>query len=371
MKEFHLEEVVMGNYKLLWKDLFFTLFVLMITYFLGYYIQFVFVAETLVPTLFVLGVFFVSRQTEGYFWGIIASLISVMLVNFTFTAPYFEIDFITPVNMFAALVMLVIAVMTSALTTQIKQQEKIKAESEKERMRGNLLRAVSHDLRTPLTSIYGSTSAIIENYDSISKDKQLKLLGEIHEDSQWLIRMVENLLSVTRIDDSVTRVTKESVVLDELIDSVVVKFNKHYPKQKVRVIVPDYFVSIPMDPILIQQVLMNIMENAVIHAMDMTELQLKVFVETKEIDFEEKKWAIFEVADNGCGIPEDRLKTLFTGYVERTTNVPTDGSRHNMGIGLSVCSTIIKAHGGEIYAKNRPEGGAVFGFTLEMEDEDE
>lgn len=361
----------MINLKALLKDLFFTSFILIITYFLGYFVQFVFDTETLVPTIFVLGVFFVSRQTEGYVWGIVAALISVISVNFTFTAPYFAIDLITPVKLFAAFVMLTIAVMTSALTTQIKQQEKIKAESEKERMRGNLLRAVSHDLRTPLTSIYGSTSAIIENYDSLSKEKQMKLLKEIHEDSQWLIRMVENLLSVTRIDDSVTHLAKDSVVLEELLDSVIVKFNKHYPEKKVKVTVPEYFISIPMDPILIQQVLMNFMENAVIHAKGMTELQLAISVETRITDDVEKKWAVFEVIDNGCGIPEEKLKNLFTGYVDRVGSVPTDGSRHNMGIGLSVCSTIIKAHGGDVYGKNRPEGGAIFGFTLEMEDEDE
>lgn len=353
----------MAKYKQILKDLLFTLFILVITYFLSYYMQFVFETDTLVPTVFVLGVFFVSLQTEGYIWGVLASLASVFLVNFTFTAPYFAIDLITPVNMFAALVMLLIAIMTSTLTTQIKQQEKIKAESEKERMRGNLLRAVSHDLRTPLTSIYGATSVIVENYDNISKEKQLKLLGEIHEDSQWLVRMVENLLSVTRIDDSVTKVLKEPVVLEELLDSVIVKFNKHYPKQKVTVSVPEEFISIPMDAILIQQVLMNIMENAVIHATGLTQLSLSVQVDNKT--------AIFEVADDGCGIPDDRINNLFTGYSERDSSVPTDGSRNNMGIGLSVCSTIIKAHGGIIYAKNRPEGGALFGFTLEMEDEDE
>lgn len=353
----------MTKYKQISKDLFFTVFILVITYFLSYYIQFVFETNTLVPTVFVLGVFFVSLRTEGYVWGVMASLVGVMLVNFAFTAPYFEIDFITPVNMFAALVMLVIAIMTSTLTTQIKQQEKIKAESEKERMRGNLLRAVSHDLRTPLTSIYGATSVIIENYNSLSKEKQMKLLGEIQEDSQWLVRMVENLLSVTRIDDSVTKITKEPVVLDELLDSVIVKFNKHYPKQKVEVIVPDEFISIPMDAILIQQVLMNIMENAIVHAAGMTELALSVHIDNNT--------AVFEVRDNGCGIPEEKMHQLFTGYTERETNVPTDGSRNNMGIGLSVCSTIIKAHGGVIYAENRPEGGAVFGFTLEMEEVDE
>ena len=350
----------MAKYKQMLKDLFFMVFVLALTYFLSYYMQFVFETDTLVPTLFVLGVFFISLRTEGYVWGVMASLVGVMLVNFTFTAPYFEIDFITPVNMFAALVMLVIAIMTSTLTTQVKQQEKIKAESEKERMRGNLLRAVSHDLRTPVTSIYGSTSVIIENYDSLNKEKQIKLLGEIHEDSQWLIRMVENLLSVTRIDDSITKIVKEPVVLDELLDSVIVKFNKHYPNQKVKVQVPEEFISIPMDAILIQQVLMNIMENAIVHAKGMTELLLSVHVENN--------MAIFEVQDNGCGIPEDKLQHLFTGYLEREGSTPTDGSRNNMGIGLSVCSTIIKAHGGVIYAKNRPEGGAVFSFTLEMEE---
>ncbi len=342
------------------KDCLFSLFILLLTFFLSYYIQFVFDTNTLVPTIFVLGVFFVSLQTEGYVWGVAASLIGVMLVNFAFTAPFFEIDFITPVNMFAAFVMLVIAIMTSTLTTKIKQQEKIKAESEKERMRGNLLRAVSHDLRTPLTSIYGATSVIMENYDSISKEKQLRLLGEIHEDSQWLIRMVENLLSVTRIDDNITKVSKDSVVLDELMDSVIIKFKKHYPSQKITLEVPNDFISIPMDPILIQQVLMNIMENAVIHAKGLTELKVSVRIENQT--------AVFEVKDDGCGISEERLPRLFTGYLERENSIPTDGSRNNMGIGLSVCSTIIKAHGGKIYAKNRPEGGALFAFTLEMED---
>lgn len=353
----------MIKYKLKLKDFFFSVVVLALTFLLSFLIQFIFQTDTLVPTIFVLGVFFVSLKTEGYFWGVMASLIGVMLVNFAFTMPYFEIDLITPVNTFAAIVMLVIAIMTSALTTQVKQQEKIKAESEKERMRGNLLRAVSHDLRTPLTSIYGATSAIMENYDSISKEKQIRLLKEIHEDSQWLIRMVENLLSVTRIDDSITKISKTAVVLDELLDSVIVKFNKHYPNQKVRVDVPNEFISIPMDAILIQQVLMNIMENAIMHAEGMTELEVAVRVE------EDK--AIFEIMDNGCGIPEDRIPNLFTGYLDRDTGVPTDGSRNNMGIGLSVCSTIIKAHGGIIYANNRPEGGALFGFSLDLEDDNE
>lgn len=352
----------MTNWKQTLKDLIFTVVVLGVIYFLGFYLQFEFDTDTLVPTLFVLGAFLVSLQTEGYLWGILASLASVILVNFTFTAPYFAIDLITPANLFAALVMLVVAIMTSTLTTQIKEQEKIKAESEKERMRGNLLRAVSHDLRTPLTSIYGATSLIMENYDSLDKERQMKLLGEIHEDSQWLIRMVENLLSVTKIDDGIARVTKSEIVLEELMDAVLIKFQKRYPQQKLDVELPDDFICIPMDAMLIEQVLINILENAIVHAKGMTELSLGVHIEDQK--------AVFEVADNGCGIQEERLKKLFTGYLERE-GAPMDGSRNNMGIGLSVCSTIIKAHGGEIYAKNRPQGGAVFGFALVLGEEDE
>lgn len=353
----------MKKYKQIIRDLFFTLFILLITYFLSFYLHFVFETETLVPTLFVLGIFLISLWTEGYIWGVGASLISVMLVNFSFTSPYFAIDLISPENLFAALVMLLITIMTSTLTTKVKQQEKIRIESEKERMRGNLLRAVSHDLRTPLTSIYGATSAIIENYDSLNREQQLKLLSDIYEDSQWLIRMVENLLSVTRIDDSITQVSKESVVLEELLDAVIVKFKKHYPTQKVEIDIPEAFICIPMDPILIQQVLMNLMENAIIHAKGMTKLLLSVHLENGR--------ALFEVADDGCGIPEEKLSNLFSGYTEKSSNVPTDSTRHNMGIGLSVCSTIIKAHGGEIYGRNKAEGGAVFGFYLEMEEDDE
>lgn len=351
----------MMKYKQILKDLFFSVFILILIYFLSFYMQFVFETDTLVPTVFVLGVFFVSLKTEGYFWGVTASLASVILVNFTFTAPYFAIDLISPENMFAALVMLLIAIMTSTLTTQIKQQEKIRAESEKERMRGNLLRAVSHDLRTPLTSIYGASSVIIENYDSLSKERQVKLLEEIHEDSQWLIQMVENLLSVTRIDGGGARVTKVPTVLEELVDAVLIKFKKHHPQNEIIVEIPDEFISIPMDAMLIQQVLINILENALIHAHGMRMLCLSVHTEGTK--------AVFEITDDGCGIPEEKMAKLFTGYLE-SADSPMDGSRNNMGIGLSVCSTIIKAHGGEIYAKNRPEGGAVFGFVLDMEEED-
>lgn len=341
------------------KDICLAVFVFSIAFAINMVIKKVFGTDSLVPMIFVLGIFLISLKTNGYVVGIVSSVISAFAVNYAFTFPYFAFDLISPECVFSLIVMMIIAIMTSALTTQIKEQQKAYAESEKEKMRANLLRGISHDLRTPLTSICGSTSAIIENYDMLNKEQQIKLLSEIREDSKWLNRMVENLLSVTRIDSEKVQVIKTPTVLEELIDAVILKFHKHCPEQNVKVTIPDDFISIPMDALLIEQVIINILENAVFHAKGMTEIQLNV--KTKD------KRAVFEISDNGCGIPKERLGHLFSGYLERI-DVSADSSRSNMGIGLSVCASIIKAHGGTISAENISGGGAMFRFALEMEE---
>ena len=311
------------------------------------------------PMVFVLGVFLIAWRTQGYFWGIVSSLISVMAVNYAFTYPYWAFNLIRPECLASAVVMLIVSIMTSTLTTQLKRQEQMKAEAEKERMRGNLLRAVSHDLRTPLTSIYGACSAMRDNFDALPRQTHMKLLADVCADAQWLVRMVENLLSVTRVDAATVRLSKNGTVLEELIDAVLVKFRKHHPDIDVHVEIPEEFVSIPMDAMLISQVLMNLLENAVFHAKGMENLRLRVEVKGS--------WAYFYVEDDGCGIPEEKLSRLFTGMLD--SEAPTDQSRSSMGIGLSVCSAIIKAHGGEIWANKRAGGGTEVGFRLEMEDE--
>ena len=224
-------------------------------------------------------------------------------------------------------------------------------------MRADLLRSVSHDLRTPLTSIAGSASVLLDSPE-LPEDKRRELLGGIRDDSEWLIGMVENLLSVTRIDSEKVTVQKTPTVLDELLDTVLVKFRKRYPEIPVELETPDAFIVIPMDSMLIQQVLTNLLENAVLHAEGMTRLTLRVFTLGQR--------AVFEVIDNGCGIPKERLKTLFTGTT--LTQDTSSGGKHGMGIGLSVCAAIIKAHGGFFAAGNDPEGGAVFRFGLPMEE---
>ncbi len=340
------------------KSLGVTVFVLGAAFLISLFFQKTFQTRTLIPMIFVLAVFLIALLTQGYLWGILASLAGVLAVNFAFTFPYFEVNFSVPESLLSAVVMLVVAALTGMLTTKIKRQEKIRAESEREKMRANLLRAVSHDLRTPLTSIYGSSSTILENNGRLRKEKELQLLREIREDSQWLIRMVENLLSVTRIDSERVEVIKSPTVLEELIDTVMIHFQKMYPGQQVQVEIPEEFVSIPMDPVLIEQVLINFLENAVFHAEGMRNLILRVRLQGDQ--------AVFEVEDDGCGIPKDRLDRIFTGFLQKK-DLPSDGRKSNMGIGLSACAAIIRAHGGSIEARNRQEGGAVFRFALERE----
>lgn len=337
----------------------FMLVMLVSAYCVNMALKMVYKTETMIPMIFVLGVFIVSWKTQGYFWGVVDSFLSVLAVNYAFTYPYYEFDLITPECLSSAIVMLIVAFLTGMMTTQVKKQEQMKAEAEKERMRGNLLRAVSHDLRTPLTAIYGSCTAMLDNYDEVSDEQRKKLLTDMCTEAKWLVRMVENLLSITRVDAEHVRLAKKDTVLEELIDAVLIKFQKHFPDQSVTVDIPDEFISIPMDAMLIEQVLVNLLENAVDHAIGMEHLELCVQISGKE--------AVFRVIDDGCGIARDKIDHLFLGMPEKTHDA--DKNRRNMGIGLSVCNAIVRAHGGTIRAFNRREGGAEFVFTLKMEED--
>ncbi len=238
------------------------------------------------------------------------------------------------------------------------EQRKIIIESEKEKMRSNLLRAISHDIRTPLTGILGASSAILENGDNFDKQTHDKLISDIKEDSQWLIRMVENLLSVTRINEGTMNVAKSPEAVEEIVAEAISHIRKRFPGRKIPVKVPDELLMVPMDGTLIEQVLINLLENAIKHSPEDSAVEVEVKLE--------HQYALFEVRDNGEGISEEDFPYLFESYVPNGKR-SSDSSR-GMGIGLSICRSIIKAHGGKLEAANRSEGGAVFLFKLPLEE---
>lgn len=340
------------------KNVLISVVILLAAFALSIFVQSLDVQEH-IATIFVFAVFLISLLTDGYVYGVVSAIAATLSVNYAFTYPYFAMNFTIRGNLISAVIMVTLAILTGMLTTKGKQHEATKAESEKERMRANLLRAISHDLRTPLTTIYSASSTLRNKKKMLTDEQQDTMLKSIQEDSEWLVRMVENLLSITRIDNEKIAITRTSVILDELIDSVMTKFLNRYPNQKVILNIPDDIVVIPVDTILIEQVIINLLENAVFHAEGMTQISLRVFTLGQQ--------AVFEIADDGCGIREDRLKHIFSGSYE-AQEITADSRKQNVGIGLSVCATIIKAHGGEISAENRKSGGALFRFTLGKED---
>ncbi len=305
--------------------------------------------------IFVLMVVLTARLTDGYLYGVAASFVSVFCVNCVFTFPYWEINFTIAGYPLTFLTMLSVSLIVSALTSQNKRQEQLRLENDREVMRANLLRAVSHDLRTPLTSIVGSTSAILENDARLDSEQRNALLRNVRDEAQWLIRMVENLLSITRISDDDTQLNKELEAAEEVLASVADKFQQRFDGIELSLSVPQDPLFVPMDAILIEQVLLNLMENAAYHG-ESTKIDLSVA--------RQQEGAVFTVCDNGNGIAAEVLPNIFSPALRSKTA----DNRRNMGIGLSVCSSIVKAHGGTMSAANRQEGGAVFSFSLPVED---
>ncbi len=236
------------------------------------------------------------------------------------------------------------------------EQREIVLETEKEKMRSNLLRAISHDLRTPLTGILGASSAILENKESLDLNTQEKLITHIKDDSQWLIRMVENLLSVTRINEDTANVTKTPEAAEEIVAAAISRIRKRFPEQKINVSVPEELLMVPMDGTLIEQVIINLIENAIKHSGNETTIDVTLR--------EENHLAVFEVKDNGEGIAEHDFPYLFESYVPDGKR--TSDSSRGMGIGLSICMSIVKAHQGRMEASNQAAGGAVFRFYLPL-----
>ncbi len=237
-----------------------------------------------------------------------------------------------------------------------KQETKVMMETEK--VKNSFLRSISHDLRTPLTGIIGASSTLMEEGDKVPYEMRAKLVEGIQNDSQWLLNMIENILSITKIQNNDMVIDKSEEIVEEVIEGAVSTFRKRFPNTKITVIQPDNVILLPIDIMLITQVLTNILENSQRHALGQ---RSDVTIEVKEED----DFVSFIITDTGPGIDPKILPMLFNFTV--TPENPYKDSTRNLGIGLSICKTIIRAHGGEIYANNRPEGGAQFVFTLPLD----
>lgn len=314
--------------------------------------------------VFVLAVFLISRYTDGYVYGLTAALLGVISVNYFFTYPYHEFNVTMYGYPLTFIVFLTVALITSTLTTKAKQWDSIKIENERERMHADLLRSISHDIRTPLTSISGASSAILED-PGLDDETRRGLVEDIHDESQNLIRIVENLLSITRMTGENQSIELLPWDVEEVVGEAAGKFRKRYPEIKVTLSCPDEILYVPMEPMLIEQVLGNLMENAVKHGQTTTKIVIEVRKGVSEITI--------SVQDDGLGFSPAGLRSAFspgsTQFRSISEGKRSDGTR-DMGLGLSVSGTIIRAHKGTIWAQNN-EHGAKVSFTLPLEKENE
>ena len=304
--------------------------------------------------IFILGVAAISRFSDGYVCGIAASVIGVVCVNYMFTYPFWVFDMTLSGYPLTFTVMLLVSVIISTLTTQVKHQQRLMYEVKSESMRANLLRAVSHDIRTPLSSILGATSTLLESQD-LDETARRDLLLEVHKDAQWLVRVTENILSVTKFSADGVKLKLTEEVVEEIVGSAITKFRKTGGSISIQVHKPQDILLVPMEATLIEQVLLNLLENVVFHGKCATRIDIDIAEEPSRV--------CFHVSDNGAGIAEGVLPNLFDGSYAAQDGTARDDSR-NMGIGLSVCQSIVAAHGGGMSARNNPSGGATLSFWL-------
>lgn len=228
--------------------------------------------------------------------------------------------------------------------------------AQKEQLRANLLRAISHDLRTPLTSISGNASNLLSNYEQLDKETVFQMFTDIYDDSQWLISLVENLLSVTRIDEGRLNFHKTTELMEEVIEEALRHISRKRTEHEITTEFRNEMLLVSIDAKLILQVLINIIDNAIKYTPPGS--LIKLVVQKKE------NMAVVSVADNGPGIPDEIKPRVFEMFF--TGNSKIIDSRRSLGLGLALCKSIINIHGGELTLEDNCPQGCIFTFTLPL-----
>lgn len=235
-----------------------------------------------------------------------------------------------------------------------REKEEAAVRAKNEELRANLLRAISHDLRTPLTSISGNANNLIVNGEYFDEQTKLQLYTDIYDDSMWLINLVENLLAVTRIEQGRLNIQMSEDLIDDAIDEALRHVNRKRVEHKISVKRSDEYLLAKMDAKLIVQVLINIIDNAIKY----TPKGSSIVIESKK----QGNNAIVSISDDGPGISDEVKAHVFDMFYCGSNKIVD--SRRSLGLGLSLCKSIINAHGGTISVFDNQPHGTIFRFTL-------
>ena len=235
-----------------------------------------------------------------------------------------------------------------------REKEETMMLAENERLRANLLRAVSHDLRTPLTSIMGNADSLISCGDTLDAGTRNQLYSDIYQDAQWLTGMVENLLSASRMNEGKLNLNMTTELIDDMISEAVTHLSRQLKNYTVERNSSGKLLFVKADARLIVQVVINLLDNAVKYAPEGSTIRIETAGQDGNV--------IVRIADEGPGIPDDQKDHIFDLFY--TSGNPTGDSRRGLGIGLALCQSIIKTHGGTISVSDHKPHGAVFEFVL-------
>ncbi len=235
-----------------------------------------------------------------------------------------------------------------------KERERAAVLAKNEQLRANLLRSISHDLRTPLTSISGNAGNLLANGKEIDEATKHQIYADIYDDSLWLINLVENLLAVTRLEEGRMTINLTTELVGDVIAEALKHVHPKSEKQKITVIQPDDLLLAKMDARLIVQVLINLLDNAIKYTPSDSEITVSAKRDGERV--------CIGVADNGAGIPDEQKSRIFDRFYTGTGKIAD--CRRSLGLGLSLCKSIVGAHGGEITISDNVPHGAVFTFTL-------
>ena len=235
-----------------------------------------------------------------------------------------------------------------------REKQRIEESARQETLRANLLRSISHDLRTPLTSISGNATLLMESAENLDDAKRVELYASIYDDAIWLNRLVENLLTITRTENGTMKLNPQSELVTDAIEEALRHIDRNVSKRQIRTEIPDDLLMARMDAALIVQVLINLVNNAVKY----TPEGANIVICAKRADNDALIW----VADDGPGLPDGDADRVFDMFYTGAKNTPD--SRRGIGLGLALCKSIVQAHGGRIGVDNIVPHGARFWFTL-------
>lgn len=332
----------------------------------GYVFKAFQLADADIIMLYIIAVLVISIFTSKMYFCLISSFVGVVLFNCFFTYPEFSLSVHDAGYPVTFVTMFITAFIAGTLANKLKrniliaeqnarEKEEAALLAQNEQLRANMLRSISHDLRTPLTSISGNASTLISGGDTLDESTRQQIYTDIYSESMWLIEMVENLLYATRIEDGRMQLNISVEILDDIVQEAVRHTKRTYPKRNIIVDMYDEIIPVMADANLIVQVIVNLMDNAVKYSDEDSDVTVSVRRENAHT-------VVISVSDHGTGISDEEKEKVFDMFY--TGGSRSSDSRRSLGLGLALCRSIITSHGGTISVSDNIPNGTVVSFTL-------